>query len=532
MDTPQEHNRLMELVGLLREGELDAESMRELEAIMQNDPAALDYYVESVDLYSMLHRQHGDVKESVDSVPPNPQAPVDRVGKRRSLGTAAWLAMAMSVSLIVGAGIDHWFWGNRTTSKSDATEVARRYDPESQEIATLRYASGCRWAAASALRYEGQRLSSESLQLETGIAVVQFDCDVSLVIEGPTRLDLVAVDEALLVKGKAVFRGLTDLDCFTLRTPFSKILDEGTEYAVSVDSSGDVMEIHVFDGRVHYESNDTLTEAVHLDAGQARRVEACGNQKKIPLASADFARGPAAHAKQDNALILSESFSYGGEKLVGQDGGKGWNGGWKRSNKRVQADVAEVVSSHAIAWPGATTASDRGSVLLSGTTSLTRSLEKPIRMDRDVAYYVSFLVRKPDLQRSKPSSGWAFITLHDPTGNKIAISPCGRMGTPKLIHNGRTAKTTKSLRESDSQLIVCKISAHRKKVDQVFARVYEFGTAVDSVEPLAWSMGTRPILDNSVFDEIRLVSNESDPVQIGDIRIGKTWGSVTSGYIE
>lgn len=248
MKFPQEHERLMELIGLLRDGGLDQDLTTELEAILENDPVALAYYVESVDVISMLHRQQGLVLDH-DRLDHEDGLTHVVLVQRISFSAMAWL-MAPCASLMVGVFLGSRLLPNNDVIRRDSIDASLVSGSGTPEIATLISAAGCRRETPLESRYEGQRLTSESLRLVDGVAVVHFDCDVSLTLEGPAQLDLASFDRAILQRGKVVFRGDGDLDQFTLETPFSKIQDEGTEYAVSVDLRGQVEEIHVFDGRV------------------------------------------------------------------------------------------------------------------------------------------------------------------------------------------------------------------------------------------------------------------------------------------
>ena len=357
--------------------------------------------------------------------------------------------------------------------------------------------------------------------------MVRFDSDVTLTIEGPTQLDLVSVNRAQLRAGKAVFSGMTDLDSFKLETPYSTILDEGTQYAVSVDPTSDAMEVHVFDGSVQCESSDANRTAIQVDAGDAHRFVSIGTDESIPLAASRFAREPLPGAQRKQNLLLEETFDKV-DHLDGQNGGQGWSGDWRQLNLAMADATETLVAEGSIAWPGWSSAMGGGSLPIAGKTSLSRTLSRPIRMDRDAAYYLSFLVRKEKNSALSPTDSWAFLTLRDESGHKIAISPLAKRGTPKLIHNGRTANSSMKLQDGTAYLFVAKILAQRRQPDQVFVHVYAQEDTIDSIEPLTWAFATQPMSDDSIFDQLRVVSRSSHPLRIDDIRIGKTWRSVTN----
>ncbi|SMP42162.1 hypothetical protein SAMN06265222_101724 [Neorhodopirellula lusitana] len=529
-----ERARLMELIGLLRDskhdGGLDDLQAAELESILESDAEALQYYVKSMDVIAMLHRQQGQfIHEQVEE--PSEAAivglakstnvrPVSR--DRRSV---AGLGLAVCASLAIGVLAGQLFVPQNYESLPEVTRIA--FSDSTSEIATLCSASGCRWDALSESRFEGQRLAPGPLRLIEGVAVIHFDSDVNLVLEGPAYLELANVDGAVLHHGKAVFSGTNDFEQFTLETPFSKFQDEGTEYAVIVDPQNEFEEIHVFDGRVMRDANDTggTTSQIHalkLDAGEARRFGKLDSIESIRLDSSRFIRNAVVPDDATELVTVAESFAYDRDSLAGLDGGTGWQSPWTQPARYDADQGAKVQTNSPLSWPGRDEDDGSGSLLVEGNTGVHRALQNPIRMNRDGAYYMSFLVRKAPSEK-----GWVCITLRNLEDKKGSIS-FGLRGKARVVHGGRSTEGTSKLPGDSVHLLVCKILARKDKADQVTLRVYGEHEIVDTVEPSAWSITARPIFDSSVLRELRLYSKNSSRVELDDIRIGKTWASVTS----
>lgn len=527
MTPPQDHARLMELVGRLREGQLNEANTQELEALLDRDPEALAYYVESIDLYTLLARQQGCMAQKVDSCIQD-KRPVTPSARPRKMQLWFWLGCAACIGLAVGLLAGPWLLPDTDPPhRTDSDPTPGSIIAAGQEIATLSAASECQWASNQRPRYEGQRLGNESLHLLQGIATLRFDSHVRLILEGPARLDLLAVDQALLHAGKAVFSNVEDLDRFTLQTPFSQILDKGTEYAVSVNPSSQIVEVHVFDGRVLCKRTDANASHVKLDAGQARRFGVSHHDETIPLAPSRFIRTPMVGTAPRHTPQVIEWFAYHDGRLAGQNGGRGWAGPWVLPNKAQERP--KTMQPHAqLNWPGHRTRPDEGSLLIQNVTALHRPLIRPIRMDQDATTYLSFLVHKKEIPPEERTGGWAFVTLHDPDKDKIAIGPTGRKGGPRVIHNGRITGATMRLQEGSTYLFACKILARRNKPDQVFVRIYHANEDIDAVEPPTWHIRTDPLLSDSVFDELNIYSRDCEPLRLTGIRIGPTWPSVTS----
>ncbi|WP_186775059.1 FecR domain-containing protein [Allorhodopirellula solitaria] len=539
----------MKLIGMVRDGDLSDDQQSELEAMLEQDPGALAYYVESIDLISTLHRQQGIAGDDQVTQTPQPTA-LPAAQAPASPAPIGWSSAlqwsgAVLASLAIGVLVGRLFLpirDNVATLPANVNLVSAKGKPE---IATLTSASGCVWGPPPAMPhdarydvpYEGQRLTARALRLAEGVAVVHFDCDVRLVLEGPADLDLVSVDRARLNRGKVVFTGEGDLDRFTLATPFSEIRDEGTEYAVSVEESGTVGEIHVFDGRVSYvpideSPADTAETSIQVESGQARRFIGSRQVETITLDPSRFVRSPISSRGTADSATTIETFAYDAKALVGLTGGWGWRGAWSQPSRFDSKQGAVLRPSDSLAWSKTRTQTSDGSLILAGDTGLHRTLQDPIRMDRNAAYYLSFLVQKHSATGSENSNGWAYLTLRDPRteAEKIAIRLTSTRGIPRVAHKGRAANATNRLNNETVYLIVCKILARQDQEDQVSVRIYGDDEPVDSVEPSAWTIKTRPVDDDSVFSELRLYSKNSDPIALDNIRIGRTWSSVASEY--
>tara|TARA_R110002049_G_scaffold182485_2_gene350299 strand:+ start:26290 stop:27903 length:1614 start_codon:yes stop_codon:yes gene_type:complete len=535
MAVPQKHQRLMELIGLVRDGGLDDSQTRELETILENDPNALQYYVESIDLAAMLHRQQGMTDSGRDTEHPQSVMSASVTRQTRGWWAVAGWSTALCASLAVGVLLGGKLLSVDQPPGIDRGSIAGQ--PDESEIATLSFANDCRWGSDDQPRHEGQRLKAETLHLAQGVAVVQFDSDVRLVIEGPTQLELASVDRAMLRYGTAVFSGEGDLDRFTLETPFSKIQDEGTEFAVSVNRSGEVAEVHVFDGRVtcvppEQKKTSAIDDPfIQIGAGDARRITETGSVETIQLASNRFVRAPVAQSEPAQALLVTESFAYDTESLIGQSGGTGWLQPWTQELQSPDAPEPTLRTAESVQWPGREKNGD-GSLLIASNAGLSRMLQHPIDMNRDAAYYLSFLVRKLDNPEETNAGGWAYFTLRnsEDRAGKISFGPITQRGPPRIAHDGRIANAVSRIRENVVYLFVCKILARQDKDDSVQVRIYGDHETVDLVEPSTWNVTTRPIRSDSILDTFRVSTKNSVPILFDELLIGKTWGSVTSPY--
>lgn len=79
-------------------------------------------------------------------------------------------------------------------------------------------------------------------------------------------------------------------------------------------------------------------------------------------------------------------------------------------------------------------------------------------------------------------------------------------------------------------LLAGKIVAGREAPDQAFFRLFSPRQSVSFEEPMSWTIASRPVLSDSVYDTIQISANTSTPVMIDELRIGKSWQAVAEIY--
>ena len=139
-------------------------------------------------------------------------------------------------------------------------------------VAQLVRTAGCRWADQDS--EHGDRLSiGRSLHLASGVAEIQFDVGVKVVLQGPAAFRVESAKSARLDRGKltaAVTREAAH--GFRIDTPEAVYVDQGTEFGVEV-SPGGSSRACVFKGRVDVAAHGQETAAKQLTADQGVRVE-------------------------------------------------------------------------------------------------------------------------------------------------------------------------------------------------------------------------------------------------------------------
>jgi len=298
--------QLSELIFLMLEGVITPEQKKQLAQRLREDPAALNYYVEYMMQYSALI-QPGDI--SVADLPQETVSPV--------LETSLWLALSEFEQKAEAVEVERPV-GKPTAAPSRPANSAGRkgvsklslyalllstaalvflityallIPPDlGREVATLTGTLNARWDSAAF--HEGMRLSTQSqpLWLREGMAAIQFDNGSAVVLEGPAEFSILTDDQVQLRHGRLYASVPGPAVGFTVSTPYSKIIDLGTEFGVKTDPDG--MEVHVMAGKTMLISalaKNTKNQC-ELQEGQAKAVTAGGQVEDIAFRGNGFVR--------------------------------------------------------------------------------------------------------------------------------------------------------------------------------------------------------------------------------------------------
>lgn len=122
------------------------------------------------------------------------------------------------------------------------------------------------------------------LDIEKGLIELDLNGCGRLIVEGPTHISFPEPHRAVLKHGRVVMKATTKGHGYRIDTPMGGVIDLGTEFGVSVDSSGTV-ETHVLDGHVETITRNGKREILTRD--EALRFDA-DNGLRIPVDSTGF----------------------------------------------------------------------------------------------------------------------------------------------------------------------------------------------------------------------------------------------------
>ena len=177
--------------------------------------------------------------------------PVDNLGGSQS---RAWWRARWAWAAAVLLGITTWW-----TVKPDAPEA---------HIVRMEAAS---WDASQVSPKVGDKLESRRLQLAGGLIELKFALGATVIVEGPADFEVLGPQHAFLHRGRAVTRMPKGTKGFVLDSPRGRLIDQGTEFGVSVGLSGDT-EVHVLEGEVEAVPRNQPQHAVQLSVNQAARL--------------------------------------------------------------------------------------------------------------------------------------------------------------------------------------------------------------------------------------------------------------------
>jgi len=275
---------------------LDQAGLSRLETLLREDVAARRYLARYTrldrDLYFELHaRKQADaalLRIGVGSNAAGTPASTARPTTSAGFHPLRWLAAAASIVAALGIG----FMAARSRppeviSTTQPAVVAPVTQPSVADVASLVNAQNCRWTDGSG---PTDLRAGTVLSLDRGLAELKFRSGAAVLIEGPTRLTLLSENSARLERGRLTGKVSGPIKGFELFSPRGKIIDLGTEFGVSVASTGRT-DVYVFDGRVQAIADSSAERIVDLTGNQSASIDAAGvTVRTVAGAAEDFIR--------------------------------------------------------------------------------------------------------------------------------------------------------------------------------------------------------------------------------------------------
>ena len=225
----------------------------------------------------------------------------------------------------LGTVIGSSLWGynvQQVTQAGKETERTATSVPVSQDkpvelrsdlkpVAWLVHTRDCRWNERTNPPQAGDNLlPGQSLRLETGFAEVESARGAKILLEGPVSFLVESSNSAYLQSGRlAAWAGTPSSHGFTVRTPSATLIDEGTEFGVSVKDDKSA-ELQVFQGAVKSQAVSASGKSVapvRYGRGDAVRFDGQGpDPKRVAFQPEQYMRLTSLCDEFDAAALLKQ----------------------------------------------------------------------------------------------------------------------------------------------------------------------------------------------------------------------------------
>ncbi|MGB7347086.1 MAG: LamG-like jellyroll fold domain-containing protein [Pirellulaceae bacterium] len=276
--TSELNNEVNDLVSKLIDSQLSADEASRLETLLAQSPEAVKLYLELMDNHEALCAIYpGDVYADAFSSDPVKLKSSDSTqldDKRLVNVKLNAKLLASAAALLIAVGLVGYLLGTGRQTKVAQKEQAQPAANE-QTIAghaTLRRSVDVKWAANAKTYREGDVLPDGRLQIDQGIAEVDFFCGATLIVEGPATLDIESDWTVRVVQGRLRANVPPAARGFVVKAADTEIVDLGTEFALEV--AADNARVEVIDGEIklrggQYDGNHLLTGEKQMLQGKA-----------------------------------------------------------------------------------------------------------------------------------------------------------------------------------------------------------------------------------------------------------------------
>ena len=220
-------------------------------------------------LLAGLINEHGYIIDSEDTADLAANSPLDTGGLCFYAGYSeansesnftSWRAIAIAlgvlataVSLLLGLN-----WPYASSQRDEA----------STGLATLSYASQARWESGE--RALGEWLGIGRLNLEVGLARLDFSNGATVTLQGPAEFEILSANKTILKSGILTASMPESAIGFEVLTPAIDVVDLGTAFGVSVGADGET-DVCVFEGKVEVSLSDGVDMPRLVREGNAVR---------------------------------------------------------------------------------------------------------------------------------------------------------------------------------------------------------------------------------------------------------------------
>jgi ferric-dicitrate binding protein FerR (iron transport regulator) len=560
------HEELHHLIDLLVAGDIESAEHDKLQAFLKIDADARAVFRQLMDIESGLRQWAAESPElaqvrlgsamTESNSASSTTASAGNAGQFKRWTTRRFsIGAILAASLIFVIGTLIWIpkWNENLVVDSRLSNGDEN-SPMEVALGQLLEQPDCRWQMKP-VSWNGT-FGSGAAVLQQGVAELKFSSGTNLILQAPCEFKVSDASTAQLLAGSVAVHVTEQSNGFVLETPDSQILDEGTEYAVSV--ANDATEVHVFDGSVWWvpkledaRSADDLLE--RIEAGQAKQYPR--SEPKIgtfiPFGRRQFVRRLELKVRRDSQ---GEIIAYDGfENLAGRvrrdRSGFGWTGGWIPTGQR-RGKAAEIVDAPAESVFGLAR-DERRLMLCDVETDVRRELDPPITWDKSTELFISLILRysdneegvdKSELSVSQERNRSLRVTLEpDLPGRGRALHAVASFGitstgVPYINSGHRITRTGLSILPGEDYLCIVRLPSIESKRAPTL-RLYHSSETIEPVETQTWTVEAESPVDRNPVERnpvrwIRITTGSDVVWYIDELRVGGSWQSVIGGESE
>ncbi len=307
--TEDKKSKLTPLILASLEGSATPQEIQLVKQQLENDPQAMDYYIELVEMYASLKQSACDLAETDHASKEARDLLVEAIGNDQLRGTIdqayqeeiereynkkiAELRLSEYLeNQPAGSDLENVATRKRQKAFSKtsfrntrnlfisiaaclivAISLVFVYQPKTLSVvAKVVDSYQAKWLEMPLRDNAKISLVTKSYHLISGYAEIEFDKGAKVILEGPVEIKLESANGAYLKHGKLVAKVPPQATGFTVQTPSADFIDLGTEFGLSVDNDSSVLS--VFDGAVSVALQaDPVRSQQVIHAGQNIRTD-------------------------------------------------------------------------------------------------------------------------------------------------------------------------------------------------------------------------------------------------------------------
>lgn len=229
-------DRLWELLGKLSDEAISEAQFAELDRILRDHAEARQVYRDYLAVDDRL--ASGEMLF----------AEIEKAEGPAGLRIGGWHLWAAAAALVLGGFLFSESLRRPTGADFEEGKIVHQSSTE-PALASVKSIVGAVWADGQQPLKHGEALQDEWIHLDEGVIQLEFQTGAQVSLEGPAALQVVAEGECFVRRGTLVVLAPAEIGSFKVNTRNSEVVDLGTEFAVAVSESGEMV-VHVLDGEV------------------------------------------------------------------------------------------------------------------------------------------------------------------------------------------------------------------------------------------------------------------------------------------